>query len=214
MLLRSPAPGSIARRRVVVVVARLLVAVAVAALTALSVLAMGDDRRVAPHLVADGTATSSWRSSSLSSSTVRLGVAAAVERTLAAGSARIEATYQPAHGPPVRITGRTSLGGPASEITAAVGDDPPAIVRVTSDGRAWLRPPGAPDWRPVSPDQIAGATAARGWGDVLRRLDDSNTVQTDDAGRITRLRLAPDRHGATLDVRLSDFGTDVAVVPP
>lgn len=137
----------------------------------------------------------------------------AVERTLAAGSARIDATYQPARGPTVSITGRISLVGPESEVSAAVGDEPAADVRVTADG-AWLRPPGSGSWSAVSADQVAGTADTRGWGDVLRRLDPSSDVRTDAAGRIEWFRVARDRRGGTLEARLSDFGTEVNAVPP
>ena len=194
MLLRSPARRSIALRSVVLVVVLL---VGVGVVVAVAVLFAAADRgRLAPSLVA---------------STADL--SAAVERTVAAGTARIDATYHPAHGPPVSITGRTSLVGPEAELSAAVGDDPPTTVRVAADG-AWLRRPDAEEWTPVSVDAITGAAAARGWGDVLRTLDERSDVRTDVAGRIVQFRLARDRQGGTLDVRLSAFGTEVVTVPP
>ncbi|HVF33439.1 MAG TPA: hypothetical protein VM933_10425, partial [Acidimicrobiales bacterium] len=140
---------------------------------------------------------------------------AAVQRTLAAGSARIDATYQPARGPRVSITGRASCVGPESEVSASVGGDPPTVVRVTADGRAWLLPPGSASWSPVAAEQVAGAAAAHGWADMLRGAGDPSDVRTDTAGRIVRMHLARDRLGGRLDVRLSEFGTHVAVaVPP
>src|SRR5687768_17565940 len=149
MLLRSPARRSIALRSVVLVVA-LLVGVGAAAVAVALLLAAADRPRVAPSLVA---------------STADL--SAAVERTVAARTARIDATYHPAHGPPVSITGRTSLVGAEAELSATVGDDSPATVRVTAAG-AWLRRPDAGEWAPIAADAITGAAAARGWGDVLR----------------------------------------------
>ena len=138
---------------------------------------------------------------------------AAVARTIAEGSARVDATYEPANGPPVTITGRTSLVGPESEVFASVGDGPPAAVRVTASG-AWVRPPGVEAWTPISPDNVAAVGVGRGWADVLGRLDAASDVRTDGHGRIVRMRLARDRVGGTLDVRLSAFGTEVVTVPP
>ena len=138
----------------------------------------------------------------------------AVARTVAAGSARIEATYEPARGPTVRVRGVTSFVGPESEVFASVGDGPPAVVRVTAGG-AWLQAPSAATWTPVALDDLAGAAAARGWADVLRGLDASAEVRTDRLGRIVRMRLPRDRLGGRLDVRLSEFGTAIEVaVPP
>lgn len=141
-------------------------------------------------------------------------LAEAVQRTLAAGSARIDATYRPARGPTVSITGRTSLADAESEVFASVGGGPAAVVRVTSGG-AWLQPPGSTSWTPVPVEQIAGAAAARGWADVLRDLDSSSGIRTDASGRIVAVQLAPDRSGGRLELRLSEFGTEVGVaVPP
>ena len=137
----------------------------------------------------------------------------AVGRTLAAGSARIQGTYRPAHGPVVTITGRTSFAGPEAEVSAAVEGSPPALVRVTSAG-AWLRAPGSDAWTPVAADGMAGVAAGRGWSALLRELDPATDVVTDDAGRIVRLWLARDRRGGSLDLRLSAFGTEVATAPP
>ena len=141
-------------------------------------------------------------------------VADAVRRTVAAGSARIDATYEPARGPTVAIRGRASFVGPESEVSASVGGEPPSTVRVTAAG-AWLRPPGAVSWTPVPVEHVAAAGAARGWADLLRRVHASSDVRTDAEGRIVALRLPRDRAGGRLHVRLSEFGTEVLVgVPP
>lgn len=139
-------------------------------------------------------------------------VAVAVERTLSAGSARIDAEYAPASGPTVRITGSTSFVGPEVDVVAAVGGEPGAAVRVTAEG-AWLRPPGTDTWTPIPLEQVSVA-ASRGWGDVLRSLDPSDEVHIDRLGRIVRARIARDRDGGSLDLRFSEFGTDVPSEPP
>jgi hypothetical protein len=134
----------------------------------------------------------------------------AVGRTIAGRSARLEATYTPPSGPPVTITGHLSFVGPESDIAAAVIGEPPAAVRVTADG-AWLRPPGAHEWTPVSMAEVSGAAAARGWSDLLSTLRGSDAVWVDGGGRIVRVR-----RGSSLDLRFSDFGVGVGVahVPP
>jgi hypothetical protein len=92
-------------------------------------------------------------------------------------------------------------------VSAAVGGEPAAFVRVTAEG-AWLRPPGSVEWSPVSLDQVSGAASARGWSDLLRELRPSDDAWTDAEGRIVRMRRAG------LDVRFSEFGTAVVREPP
>jgi hypothetical protein len=169
-----------------------------------------------------------------------LSLSSAVARTLAAGSARVEATVRPASGPSVALRGVTSLDGGDADIEARVvgrGVDAAAVaeVRVTG-GRAWLRPPGSSDWTPVDPAVTQVTAEAQGWADLLRRLRPSGpsgptptrvgagarrsasvdgapaSVWLDGVGRIVRVRLT--RRSAVLDLRLTDFGTDVVVVPP
>ena len=196
MTLRSAPPVSLARRSVVSVVALLLALFAL--VSAALGMVSGDGRRASP---------------SPSTASAGAGRSDAVERTRAARTARIDATYRPAHGPAVTITGRTSLVGPESELFAAVGDEPPAALRVTAAG-AWLRSPGASGWTPIPHDVVARAAAGRGWSDALRDLDPSTHVETDAAGRIVRMRLARDRQGGRLDVRFSAFGIEVPTGPP
>ena len=135
------------------------------------------------------------------------GLAEAARRTVAAGSARLEATYTSPAGPPVAIEGWTSFVGPDAEVSAALGDDPPARVRVTAED-AWLRPPGSVEWAPIALDRVAGAAGPRGWSDLLRTLRGSDEVWADASGRIVRVR----RGG--LDVRFSEFGTSAVQAPP
>ena len=148
-----------------------------------------------------------------SSAAVSAALRDAVARTVAERSARIDATYVPAAGPAVAIHGRVSLVGPESEVSASVGDGPPAAVRVAADG-AWLRPPGAEEWTAISPAEVTAAGVARGWADVLGDLHASDEVVTDAQGRIVRIQVRRDRAGGRLDVRLSDFGTAVPANPP
>ena len=144
--------------------------------------------------------------------TRRLAVASAVERTLAARSARFVATYQRAHGPPVRLWGVTSFVGPQSEVLTAAGDDPPLAVRVSSTGVAWLRAPGAEAWVPVPAGSIA-SLGTTGWADVVRSVDASrDDVQLDGAGRIVEVRRRA-AGGDVLEVRFRDFGVEVDVPP-
>lgn len=139
----------------------------------------------------------------------------AVARTVAARSARLEGRYVPATGPPVIVRGRVSFVGPAAEVEAGVEGGPRSRVVVTASGEAWLLAPGESAWVAVPAEATAQLAPERGWGPLLRDLEESSDVSTDDAGRIVRARLVADRAGGTLDVRFTDFGVEVAVaVPP
>lgn len=191
--------GSVSLRWVIAVVASVAAAVGISVAVAAGVDAREPRRRVAPPPSLDRRLAPEH-------------VVAAVDRTVAAGSARIDATYVPAHGPPVSITGRTSFTGPDAEVSAGVAGEPPAQVRVTASG-AWVRAPGADGWTPV-PVGLVPPPGARGWAEVLRQLGPSSEVWSDAAGRVARVRLARGRRGGVLDVRFSDFGIEVVTVPP
>jgi hypothetical protein len=136
-------------------------------------------------------------------------VPGAIRRTVAARSARLDVTYTPSTGPVVTITGWTSFVGPEAEVSATVGVGPAASVRVTADGAAWVRVPGAEAWTPVSLDRVTVAAEARGWSDLMRTLRSTDEVWADGQGRIVRVRRAP-----SLDLRWSDFGAERALAPP
>lgn len=158
----------------------------------------------------------------------------AVERTLAAGSARIRGTITSPDGATGRMDGITSFHRHESSFLArSTTAHPPqwSEVRVTG-GRAWLRPPGSTTWVELDPE-AAGAGPGGGWTRLLSQLHGTSDVRAvdgagrqlrgrlgprrvavrlDGAGRIARLRLSGD--GTLLDVDLRDHGVPVRIQAP
>lgn len=157
-------------------------------------------------------------------------LAAAVDRTLAAGSARLAGTATSPDGTSVDLEGITSFATPDAVLFARSGPAEEAIeVRTTSTG-SWLRSPSLGGWIELEATSALTPTSADGWADVLARLrhapspqrsgrrfdveveDEPVVVHVNDDGRIRRIRL--ERHAQVIDVTFSDFGVTVDVDPP
>ncbi len=157
-------------------------------------------------------------------------LAVAVDRTLAAGSARLAGTATSPDGTSVDLEGVTSFTTPDAVLFARSGpDEEPIEVRTTSSG-SWLRSPSLGGWIELEATSARTPTSADGWADALARLRDAPSprrsgrrfdveiegepavVHVDDDGRIRRIRL--ERRAQVIDVTFSDFGVTVDVVPP
>lgn len=154
----------------------------------------------------------------------------AIERTLAAGTARVEIAYRiPGVARPVRFAGLTALDGSRSRIEVDMRDFGFPIegetdaVLVVVEGEVWVRPP--PAIMPL-PDGIAWVrlpVGAAGSFEVLAELDlggalrDGDAVELDHSGRITTLRhvrRADDGRPIRTTITLSDFGVPLRVAAP
>ena len=141
----------------------------------------------------------------------------AVERTLAAHSARFVATTRRADGPVVDLVGVTSFEGPAGEVSATIGRGAPMpiVVRRTSSGAAWVRGPDGGAWTPIPMSRLPAVGPVNGWAELVRSIAAGrDQVWLDARGRNSRVRRTT-AEGVTLEVRFADFGVDLPPeVPP
>jgi hypothetical protein len=166
--------------------------------------------------------------SSAPASSPALDLQRAVSRTLADGTARIDARVL-VRGHTIRVEGTVSLTDPRALVHASSPANPDLSteVRVTRDA-AWVRAPGASEWVSIDPSssefsigswptlftQLARSDAVtrRGRGYGANAGGVPTTVELDDAGRVARLQFA--RGGTTIEVRFTDFGVALDVTPP
>lgn len=163
-------------------------------------------------------------------------LATAVDRTVAAGSARVQGTMTTPDGTTGRLAGVASFRHRTSAFVvhaAGAGPGAGAEIRTTPQG-TWLRPPGRSAWVAVEGAVAVVSAGGHQWSDLLERLRGTTdvewvvggatgrlrgtlglqevTIALDDAGRIEHLRL--EGGGAVLDLRLTELGVAVAVVAP
>lgn len=150
----------------------------------------------------------------------------AVERTLAAGTARLEADLT-TRGSTMHLTGLTSLTTDDGDLTFTVADEPglgPIGVR-TVGGATWVRlrdrwvdaghVPAFGDLPGGWGEYVAGLAGASPATDEPRRAELHGRpakVWLDDGGRVVRIVVTLD--GDRFDLRFSDFGVPLDLEVP
>lgn len=144
-------------------------------------------------------------------------VEVAVRRTLAAGTARIDAIVRSADSASgaVTVTGVTSFADARGEYTARSRAGDEITVRTTPEGTSLRVGAADQPWTPIDPATTDLVASAKGWDGLLRGLHGHTTADgrpityaSDRAGHLIHLHV-DDAGGASLDLRLSQFGAPV-----